>query len=294
MRRRLVGLVALIATVCFAVPFLGAPGASRPAGITVGKVREEFNPSKGRVFILVIGNDARVGNPDASRADAMHLIGINTKTMKAGILNFPRDSWVNVPGHGSMKMNESLYAGGPDLLVKTMEGLTNIKIDYWVMTGFVGFRRIVRDLNGVKVNVPYAIVDPGGSGANLKSGPQVMDPEDALAFNRARKTLPGGDVDRSTNQGRFLMALLRELHGDVAKEPGALFRWLAIGRKWTRFDLPPEELYRLAVLATQIDIKNVKAQTIPVSIGAVGAASVVFVSPGADSLFAKLRKTGTL
>jgi polyisoprenyl-teichoic acid--peptidoglycan teichoic acid transferase len=199
-----------------------------------------------------------------------------------------------VPGHGSMKMNESLYAGGPDLLVQTMEGLTNIKIDYWVMTGFFGFRRIVRGLGGVKVNVPYSISDPGGSGANLRAGPQVMDPEDALAFNRARKTLPGGDIDRTTNQGRFLIALLRQLHRDVAKTPGALFRWLAIGRKRARFNLRPEELYRLAVLATQVDIQDVNVQTIPASIGAVGAASVVFVSPGANSLFAKFKKTGTL
>jgi anionic cell wall polymer biosynthesis LytR-Cps2A-Psr (LCP) family protein len=120
-----------------------------------------------------------------------------------------------------------------------------------------------------------------------------MDPEDALAFTRARKTLPGGDIDRTTNQGRFLLALLRELHRDVGKNPGAVFRWLAIGRKWTRLDLPPEELYRLAVLATQIDIKDVKAQTVPVSIGAVGAASVVFISGGAEPLYRRFERTGT-
>jgi LCP family protein required for cell wall assembly len=292
--RRLIALLAVIASVCITVPLLGSTGVGKPQGVAIGRVNRRFNPTKGKVFILVIGNDARVGNPDASRADAMHLVGINTKTMKAGILNFPRDSWVNVPGHGSMKMNESLYAGGPELLVQTMQGVTGIRIDYWVMSGFVGFRRIVRDLNGVKVNVPYPIFDPGGSGASLKSGPQVMDPTDALAFNRARKTLPAGDIDRSTNQGRFLLALLRELHKDAAKSPAAVFRWLAIGRHWTRFDIPPEELYRLAVLATQVNLADVKAQTIPVSIGAVGAASVVFISPGANSLFAKLKRTGTL
>jgi polyisoprenyl-teichoic acid--peptidoglycan teichoic acid transferase len=291
--RRLVALIALIASVCITVPLIGSQSVGKPQGVSIGKVKRKFNPAQGKIFILVIGNDAREGNPDASRADAMHLVGINTKTGKAGILNFPRDCWVSVPGHGSMKMNESLYAGGPDLLVQTMEGVTGIQIDYWVMTGFMGFRRIVRDLDGVKVNVPYAIYDPGGSGADLKSGPQVMDPDNALAFNRARKTLPAGDIDRSTNQGRFLLALLRELHRDTAKSPAAVFRWLAIGRKWTRFDLPPEELYRLAVLATQIDLGDVKAQTIPVSIGAVGAASVVFISGGADSLFAKFKKTGT-
>ena len=288
------GLLTFIATVCVTVPMLGTSGAGKPSAVTVGKVDHSFNPTRGRVFILVIGNDAREGNPDASRADAMHLVGINTKTMKAGILNFPRDSWVNVPGRGSMKMNESLYAGGPDLLVKTMEAETGIKIDYWVMTGFVGFRRIIRDLDGVKVNVPYPMFDPGGSGANLKKGPQTMDPTDALAFTRTRKTLPGGDIDRTTNQGRFLRALLRELHGDVAKTPGAVFRWLAIGRKWTRLDLPPDELFRLAVLATQVDLKDVHVRTVPASIGSVGLASVVFISPSAQSVYRKFRRTGTL
>ena len=292
--RRLIALIAFITTVCVTVPLLGTPGIGDIPAVTVGKVDHSFNPADGKIFILVIGNDARAGNPDASRADAMHIVGINTKTMKAGILNFPRDCWVNVPGHGSMKMNEALYAGGPDLLVQTLEGVTGIKLDYWVMTGFMGFRRIVRDLNGVKVNVPYDIVDPGGSGANLRKGPQTLNPDTALAFTRARKTLPNGDIDRSTNQGRFLLALLRDLQSDVAANPGAVFKWLAIGRKWTRLDLPPDELYKLAVLATQVKMKEVRAETVPVSLGAVGAASVVFISSGAQSLYRKFERTGTL
>jgi polyisoprenyl-teichoic acid--peptidoglycan teichoic acid transferase len=294
MIKRSVALLALIATVCVAVPLLGGSSAGKPPAVVVGRAHHTFNPEQGKIFILVIGNDAREGNPDASRADAMHLVGINTKTMEAGILNFPRDCWVNVPGHGEMKMNESLYAGGPDLLIDTMESVTGIKIDYWVMTGFMGFRRIVRDLHGVKVNVPYDIVDPLGSGANLKAGPQMLQPDTALAFNRARKTLPNGDIDRSTNQGRFLVALARQLQGDVTRSPAALFNWFRIGRKWTRFDIPQDELFRLGVLATQVDLKDVHAQTVPVSIGAVGLASVVFISPSAGSVYKTFRKTGTL
>ncbi|MDQ3987134.1 MAG: LCP family protein [Actinomycetota bacterium] len=241
----------------------------------------------------MIGNDARTGNPDETRADAMHIIGINPKTLKAGILNFPRDSYVSVPGHGSMKMNESLYVGGPDLLVRTIEQETGIQIDYWVMTGFEGFRHIVHNLGGVRVDVPYAI-DDYGSGANLKKGEQVLNPEQALAFNRSRKTLPAGDIDRTGNQGLFLLSLLKQLHAETEGDPGAVIKWIGTTRKWARFDIPPDEMFRLGVLASQISPSDVKSVTVPASIGAVGLASVVFISPGANSIYRRFEKNGSL
>jgi polyisoprenyl-teichoic acid--peptidoglycan teichoic acid transferase len=286
--------VVLIALVCLLIPLGSKTPVSGAPQIIGAKAHETFNPEDGKIFVLVIGNDARVGNPDQSRADAMHIVGINTDTMRGGILNFPRDSYVDVPGRGSMKMNESLYAGGPDLLVQTLEQETGIKLDYWVMTGFVGFRRIVRDLGGVEVNVPYAIDDPLGSGAKLKQGKQMLDPTDALAFTRARKTLPNGDIDRSTNQGTFLLSLLRKFHDEVVGNPSTVLKWMAITRQWTRLDIPADELFRLGVLATQVPPENMKSVTVPVSIGAVGAASVVFIQPEAKALYRRFEKTGTL
>ena len=284
----------LVALVCVLIPLGSEAPVSGAPQIIGARAHETFNPEDGKIFVMVIGNDARVGNPDDSRADAMHIVGVNTDTMRGGILNFPRDSYVDVPGRGSMKMTEALYAGGPDLLVKTVEQETGIKLDYWVMTGFVGFRRIVRDLGGVEVNVPYAIDDPLGSGANLKPGKQVLDPTDALAFTRARKTLPNGDIDRSTNQGTFLLALLRKFHDEVVGNPSTVLKWMAITRQWTRLDIPADELFRLGVLATQVPPENMKSVTVPVSVGAVGAASVVFIQPKAKELYKRFEKTGTL
>ena len=293
MIKRVIALIVLLASASFIVPLVGEAPESAAAQIVGGRVHASFSPDQGKVFILVIGNDARAGNPDESRADAMHIIGINTETRKAGILNFPRDSYVDVPGHGTMKMNESLYAGGPKLLAKTLENETGIRLDYWVMTGFVGFQKIVRDLGGVEMNVPYAI-DDYGSGAKLKKGVQELDPGEALAFNRTRKTLPGGDIDRTTNQGRFLLALLKQLQEETSENPSDLFTWMATGRKWTRMDIPPDELFRLAILASQIDRSQVKSVTIPVTIGSAGLASVVYIQPGAERLYRRLEKTGSL
>ena len=293
MIRRAVALALGLALACVVIPLVGETPHSVASQVLGGKVHESFGPQNGKIFILVIGNDAREGNPDETRADALHIVGINTETMKAGVLNFPRDSYVDVPGHGSMKMNESLYVGGPDLLVKTVENETGIQLDYWIMTGFEGFMKIINQLGGVEVDVPYKINDYG-SGANLKAGPQVLDGGEALAFTRTRKTLPNGDIDRTANQGLFLLALLEHLQKEVADNPAAVLEWMTIGREWTRFDIPVDEIFQLGVLAAQIQRSDVRSRTIPVTIGSAGAASVVFIQDGAESLYRHFERTGTL
>ena len=293
MIKRAMSLMVALALVSVLLPLTGRPLSSEASGISVGRVHQSFNPLSGKIFVLVIGSDARRGNPDAVRADAIHIVGVNTKTMHAGVLNFPRDSYVNVPGHGSMKMNESLYAGGPKLLAKTLEGVTGIRLDYWVMTGFQGFERIVDDLGGIRMRVPQAIHD-SWSGADLEKGLQVLGPGESLAFNRSRHALPNGDIDRSTNQGLFLLTLLDNLHDDVEDNPASLLRWLATTRENTRLDVSPEEVFRLGILATQMPPENVSSKTVPVKLGSSGAASVVFISPSARSLYARFERTASL
>ena len=295
MIKRSLGLAAVLAGVCTLLPSFGnSPPSTIASELVGGPVHESFNPSDGKIFVLVLGNDARAGNPDASRSDAVHIVGINTDTMRGGILNFPRDAYVPVPGHGTMKLTESLLVGGPELVAKTVEQETGIRLDYWMMTGFEGFQGIVRDLGGVTVTVPRDIFDPGGSGAKLKKGRQLLLAADALAFTRARKVLPGGDLDRTANQARVLLALLRKLRSDVEHDPGLLLKWIAVGEKWTRLDIPPEDIFRLAVLATQVDPGKVRAVTVPVTLGSAGAASVVYVQPSARAIYRRFEKKGSL
>ena len=294
MIKRLLTLISILTALVLTISLTSSSGAGLVASIQVGRVREEFQPERGKIFILVIGNDARAGNPNAARADAIHLVGVNTKTMRGGILNFPRDSWVNIPGRGSAKINESLYGAGPERVVQTIENLTRIRIDYFVMTGFVGFRGLINGVGNITYRVPFRLYDPSGSGADLKAGRQPLTPADALAFVRTRHNFSRGDIDRSANQGKFLRAMLSELQKDVNDNPGALMRWIAAGRKHTRFDVPPDELFRLAVLATQIKNGRVGNVTVPVSIGSVGASSVVFISPSAQKIYARFRRSASL
>jgi polyisoprenyl-teichoic acid--peptidoglycan teichoic acid transferase len=261
--------------------------------VVVGRLHKSYQPTSGKLFVLVIGSDARSGNPNL-RADALHLVGLNTKTMRGGILNFPRDSWVPIPGRGSGKINEALYLGGPELQARTVESLTGIKIDYYVLTGFQGFQSIVKALGGVRIRIRRGIFDPGGSGAKIKAGTKELNPPSALAFVRTRKAFPHGDIDRTTNQGRFLLALLRQLRSEVSANPAALLKWIATGKQHTRLNISITETFRLAVLASQVSPQKVGNVTVPVSLGSVGAASVVFISPAAKKIYRRFKKTGSL
>ena len=293
MIKRVGALVALLAFVCVLVPVFGPKVDSSAAPLVIGRVRESFQPAKGKIFVLVIGSDARSGNPIASRADAIHIVGINTETMRGGILNFPRDSWVNVPGYGSSKINDALYDGGPVLLAKALEGVTGIQIDYWVLTAFEGFEGIVEDLNGVEMTIPQR-VDDKGSGAHLPAGKQTLSYWEALAYVRSRYAFSGGDVARTTHQGDFLLAMLRKLRGQVDDDPTKLLDWIATVRRHTKLNVPAGEQFRLGVLASKLDPKDVGNVTIPVRIGAVGAASVVFIQPGADAIYKRFRENAYL
>lgn len=292
--RRAAALTAFLLVASVTMSVLPGSNTGLAEQLLVGRVHATFQPNDGKIFVLVIGSDARTGNSDAARADAIHLVGINTENMKAGILNFPRDAWVDIPGHGTSKINDSLYEGGPELVAQTVENLTHVKIDYWVLTGFEGFVGIIHDLGPVEVDVPMDLYDPSGSGANLKAGKQHLHALSALSFVRDRHDFPNGDVDRSTNQGIFMIDLLKKLRGQVAKNPASLFNWIGATRAHTRINVSPDEMFRLGVLASQLDPKRVDNVTVPVTLGSAGAASVVYIQPSAESIFRRFARDGHL
>jgi polyisoprenyl-teichoic acid--peptidoglycan teichoic acid transferase len=293
MIKRFAAMAIFVALIAGLVPVIGDSSAGAAGPIAAGRVHKTFHPNKGKIFVLIIGSDARHGNPNL-RADAIHIAGINTRTMRGGILNFPRDSWVNIPGHGSAKINEALNRGGPQLLARTLEHETGIRIDYWVMVGFQGFERIIHRLGPVQMRLARPIYDAGGSGARLRAGKQRLRPAEALAFVRTRKAFSAGDIARTTNQGRFLLALLRKLRSNVETKPATLLKWMAVARENTRLNLSPEDMFRLAILTSQVSPRRVGNVTVPVSLGSVGAASVVFISQAANRLYRRFERKGSL
>ena len=208
--------------------------------------------STGTFFILVIGSDARPANrPQATRGDSLHIVGVNPAKGAISILGIPRDSYVPIPGVGTRKINEALLHG-PDLMVKTVEQLTGVAIDGYVLTGFAGFQELVNAVGGIRVDVPYAMHDPY-SNADFPPGTELMLGRNALAFSRDRHDVPGGDFGRSMNQGRMLIAALRQLKLDVARNPGALLTWVAAGAHVLHTDLGLADIAELLLSMTSLD-----------------------------------------
>lgn len=250
--------------------------------------------SRGPLFILVLGSDARLGERvDRARADSIHLVGVNMRKKRATILGFPRDSWVPIPGNGTTKINTAMYLGGPDLMVQTIESLTGIRIDYYVLASFGALTRMVDGIGGLKVDVPYAMHD-SHSGTNFSPGEQRLNGKKALAFARDRHSTPGGDFGRSANQGRLILAALKKLQANFEDDAGRLFTWIRVGWRNLRTDLSFPTLLDLALTATEVESKGVNNLVVPATVGTVGAQSVVYISSSAASMYADMRADGII
>ena len=290
-------LVALLGWIAVgAVAADPSPGQALPPALQRG-MGAEFRPgvpSNGPLFVLAIGSDARPGQAvTRSRADSLHIIGVNPRVGRAAILGIPRDSYVPVPGAGSQKINAALFFGGPELVVRTVEQLTHIRIDAYLLTGFFDFRRMATKVGPIEVVVPYPMSD-AFSNAHFRAGPTRMAGPRALAFARNRHDAPGGDVGRSLNQGRLLVAALRALREDVRTDPLALFRWTAVGFEHVRTDLTLLEMFELLNAAVSIDPSRVANRVVFGGGGTVGGASVIRLGSAAQAMFRDLRGDGLL
>jgi LCP family protein required for cell wall assembly len=246
------------------------------------------------LFILVLGSDARPGqNVERQRADSIHILGVNARAHRATLLGFPRDSWVPIPGFGTNKINTAMADGGPRLLIRTIENLTGIRIDFWMLTNFSGLTSMVNGVGGLTVDVPFRMHDKY-SGAFFKPGRHHFNGKNALAFSRDRHDFLNGDITRSKNQGRILLAALSALQKRFAKDPAAVLEWIATDYRFLRTDLDVQTLVDLGLTATRVPLGHVTNLVVPATSGVVGAADVVFISSSARALYAQMRKHGTV
>ena len=292
-RSRRFTIVLVVVAAVLAWPALASSQAGEHA-ITVHKVDNgsfvALQPSQ-PFFLLLIGNDGRAGL-EGIRGDAIHLVGVNPANHSATILNIPRDTWVNIPGHGNEKITRSMEFGGLQLQVQTIAALTGVTFSFAVTTDFEGFQRLVDDMGGLEVNVAERMFDRA-SGADFHPGRTYMAGPAALAFSRNRH-LNGGDIARTTNQGWLLIAALERAR-QVSHSPFDTMRLLGLMSRHTRFEgVGLRDLFGLVSFGLSIDPANVRNVTMPATTGQVGKASVVFAAPGHQELFADFRDDAIL
>jgi LCP family protein required for cell wall assembly len=155
--------------------------------------------------VLLIGSDARPGQPVArSRGDSLHILGLDGHG-GGGVLGVPRDSYVPLATGGRGKINSALTFGGPAGMQRTVASLTGVRLEGYLLTGFEGFQKLVDGIGGLKVKAPVAVSDRM-SGAHVRAGANKLSGSQALAYGRARHGVAGGDFGRSANQGRLILA----------------------------------------------------------------------------------------
>ncbi len=183
------------------------------------------NPFKSsKINILVIGYDSTINGP--SRADTIILASIDLKTKEVGVLSIPRDTRVEVPGHGLDRVNASHAFGGIELTDRTLESFLNIPIDYYIETDFDGFAQIVDTLGGIEINIkePLNYVDKaGGLYINLPAGKQLLNGDQCLQYVRYREPIYG-DIGRVERQQKFIKAVVNRILNPniIVKLPGLI------------------------------------------------------------------------
>jgi LCP family protein required for cell wall assembly len=199
---------------------------------------------------LIVGSDSReglseqdrkelhTGSPGGRRTDSM--IVLHTGAHGTTMVSLPRDSWITIPGYISPatgkrsaptqdKLNATFAYGGPQLLSRTVEHNTGLRIDHYAEIGFAGFVNIVNAVGGVPICLDRDIKDEK-SGSDLRKGCQVLDGTEALAFVRQRHQEAQGDLGRTRNQRKFLSALAhRAAAPDTALNPFELYPALSAG-----------------------------------------------------------------
>ncbi len=227
------------------------------------------------VWILALGSDARLGEaPLGTRADAIQMVGVNLETGTGAVVGIPRDSWVEIPGHGSNRINAAMYYGGPQLMGQVVGNLVGVQPDYVFTTTFTGFRAMIQAIGGITVHSRLAFTDDNMAG-NIKQGVNELNGFEALFFSRARHFLPRGDFDRSANQQETLRGILRQVRARQ-RQPGFMERSMYSVMKHLYTNLSPTELYRLAQSLTVVDPAKLRGCVLNGSFGTINGASIIF------------------
>lgn len=214
--------------------------------------------------ILFMGIDARDAKSN-SRSDTMILASINTKTKRIAMISIPRDTHIKNFLGRSEKINSVNYVKGPEAACKEVAKLLDTDVNYYVVTNFAGFGKIVDSLGGVHINVESDMhhadsVNPELA-INIHKGYQYMDGHTALNYVRYRGG-PTADIGRTQRQQQFIKALVKEMF--QAKTITKLPKLIPEISKNVHTNIPLKDMIYLAQAAKDFEKSDaIVAQTLP-------------------------------
>ena len=225
--------------------------------------------------LLVLGSDMRGHEP--ARSDSILLMRFDPKTHTVSQLSIPRDTLVDVPGRGQMKINEAYFWGGAPLAIKVVSSFTGVPINHLMLISFHGFPALINSVGGVVINVPSDLTSwySGNTTVHFRKGPQLMNGKRALIYSRVRHS--DSDFMRMGRQQQVVQAL----EAKIAR-PGNLFRLPQIGAKFMRgvgTDLSTNQILSLAYLDWRAKGARQFKLVLPGTPEMIGGGSYVVVDP---------------
>ncbi|MEU6972450.1 LCP family protein [Kitasatospora aureofaciens] len=261
--------------------------------------------------ILLIGSDDRSGanssyggQPGTQRSDTTILLHLAADRKHATAVSIPRDIMVTVPScekpdgsrskPGTMQFNWAFELGGPACSIRTVEQLSGIRVDHYVILDFSGFKTMVDAIGGVEVCVPQPIHDKDAK-LDLAAGRQVLHGEQALGYVRVRESLgDGSDTQRMGRQQQFLASLIRKVQSQgVLLNPARLWPVLDAATSSVKADAGLSSLgalYDLTQDLRDIPSPNVVFLTAPRRPYRYDSDRDEFVQPQTTQLFTALRE----
>ncbi|MET9501276.1 LCP family protein [Streptomyces sp. NPDC006622] len=266
------------------------------------------------VNILVLGSDSRggdenreLGGGDSSgaRSDTAMVVHVDAGRTSATVVSIPRDTLVTRPScplpsggstevsHGAM-FNSAYALGGPVCAVKTVESLTDVRMDHFVEVDFAGFAKLVDALGGVTVTTTEDIEDED-SHLSLAAGTHHLDGTRALALARTRHGIgDGSDLGRIGLQQTLVKALLEQIASTaLLKSPTRLYRVADAVTAGLTTDTGLDSLAELTELGRSLEglsAANVTTVTLPVLPAPSDPNRVIPDEPRASDLWASLRQ----
>ncbi|WP_328753367.1 LCP family protein [Streptomyces sp. NBC_00285] len=265
------------------------------------------------VNILVLGSDSRSGKENqalgggsstGARSDTAMVVHIDAGRTEATVVSIPRDTLVTRPScplssggstavaYGAM-FNSAYSVGGPVCAVKTVESITDVRMDHYIEIDFSGFAKLVNALGGVTVTTDENI-DDDDSHLHLKAGTHHLDGKQALALARTRHGIgDGSDLGRIGLQQKLVKALLEQISStNLLTSPAKLYSVAdaITGSLTTDTGLDSlTELMSLGESLKGLSSDQVKTVTMPVVTAPSNPNRVVAKEPAASELWESLR-----
>jgi LCP family protein required for cell wall assembly len=278
---RICAIIVTFAGIIYFYPNIFSPQLL-PKSLRIGVLRKPLN-------VLILGTDitydreTRLPMPERQgRADTILLAHLDPIGSRVSVLSIPRDTYLEIPGYGMMKINVAHAYEGAPLVKRTVENFTGLRIDHYLKIRPTAVTKLVDQLGGLTLDVEEDMqyVDRAqGLMINLKKGKQKLSGKEAHDYIRYRDNLRG-DIARIARQQKFLKALFLSLvnPANVFKAPFAVQACL----QEIETDLALSQTLRILNWSRMLEINKVSTVMAPGDVSYIrGAGSVWMVDEAA-------------